>query len=879
MKPISVRFKCFGPYRKEMSVDFEELEKKGLFLICGETGAGKTTILDAICYALYGKSSGGLRGDLSTMRCKLAEPGEETVVEFIFDAEGKRYKFTRSLRYGRKNLIDSHNCMILKDGEFVPIFENPKLKNVNQKAEEIIGLNYEQFRQVIILPQGKFETLLVSDSAEKEKILVSLFKAEKWQLIADELYERVADEDKKLKIEIQDIRSRLNDYKCETIEELEEKTAEQEQKLEEIRQRAGEAERQEKEQKAIYEKALLVNEQFVELVKRRQNKEKLEMQIPQMNNLNARLQKAEEAEILRPFYEKYQDAKMQVEKSRQQRLQYEKRLQAEQELLGKVEEKKQAHEAGRPACEAGIRRCTLLENARPLYASFEEKKQETRRAADDYGVRKKKLESAQKEYENFHKDWLQKMDVQKEKMTQYTNAQKQYLLGISGTLAASLKTGEPCPVCGSMEHPSPAKQEQAVITEKELDLLNKELQKATQDVEKAAHRREQSERQYQRSLSEMQQAEQFYFTLRATYEEMLKQRLDGVETQEQLEGEVTDLKRRIAKYEELAVRLQNSLNVEIAKVQAAKETLERAAEQVIEMSQELCAKEEVWKAQLAASGFETEAEVTGSLMERGDISKKRNQMITFQTEWKNARMALEEQQAKLNGQTQPDIEKLKWYAGELAAAQKQAAKELIIAQQSLEKMQKDSQKLKARKAAHDEKRIQVDGNLEFANRLRGRSGVSLQRYVLGVMLSSITTEANRLLKNVHKGRYQLYRTDTISGSGRKGGLELEVLDTQNQERRSVTTLSGGEKFLVALSLAIGLSTVVQAQGKGMRLGAMFIDEGFGSLDENSIYDALEVLQGIQKASGLVGIISHVELLREVIPSKIEVHKEKEGSWF
>lgn len=146
MRPISVKFQCFGPYRKEMFVDFEKLEKQGLFLIYGETGAGKTTILDAICYALYAKSSGGIRGDLSTMRCKLAEPSEETIVEFTFAINGDCYRFVRSLRYGRKNLLDSHNCMVLQGEEFVPIFENPKLKNVNQKAEELLAYLPENSR-------------------------------------------------------------------------------------------------------------------------------------------------------------------------------------------------------------------------------------------------------------------------------------------------------------------------------------------------------------------------------------------------------------------------------------------------------------------------------------------------------------------------------------------------------------------------------------------------------------------------------------------------------------------------------------------------------------------------------------------------------------
>ena len=157
------------------------------------------------------------------------------------------------------------------------------------------------------------------------------------------------------------------------------------------------------------------------------------------------------------------------------------------------------------------------------------------------------------------------------------------------------------------------------------------------------------------------------------------------------------------------------------------------------------------------------------------------------------------------------------------------------------------------------------------------TGLSLQRYVLGVMLSSVTAEANRLLKNVYGGRYQLFRSQELGDKRRRGGLELEILDHANGQRRSVRTLSGGEKFLVALSLAIGLSSVVQAQGSGVRMEAMFIDEGFGSLDKEAVADALDILDGIRKGSGMVGIISHVEQLAETIPNKIVVKKTRQGS--
>ena len=229
--------------------------------------------------------------------------------------------------------------------------------------------------------------------------------------------------------------------------------------------------------------------------------------------------------------------------------------------------------------------------------------------------------------------------------------------------------------------------------------------------------------------------------------------------------------------------------------------------------------------------------------------------------------------------------------GEIKFALKQIKKDLLETQNQLKKlsdrqllaedrlktMEKDAANLRKRQETYEIQRLSADNDLEFANRLRGRSGVSLQRYVLGVMLTSITVEANRLLAKVCGGRYRLYRTDEISGSGHKGGLELEVYDSQNNQRRSVTTLSGGEKFLAALSLAIGLSTVVQAQGGGIRLGAMFIDEGFGSLDREAVQEALEVLQGIQRNAGIVGIISHVEQLAQIIPTRLEIEKGKQGS--
>jgi len=264
-------------------------------------------------------------------------------------------------------------------------------------------------------------------------------------------------------------------------------------------------------------------------------------------------------------------------------------------------------------------------------------------------------------------------------------------------------------------------------------------------------------------------------------------------------------------------------------------------------------------------------------MEPEDARRRREETVRFRTQYSDAKKAAAEAAEALVGRTTPDIRGMKDVLDEAEKADTARNNKVLLEKNRLETLRADHAALTARKAAYDEAMLLLAEDQDFAKRLWGRTGVGIQRYVLGVMLTSITTAANRLLKNVYGGRYQLYRTDEVAGSGQKGGLELEVFDSAQNQRRSVTTLSGGEKFLMALGLAIGLSTVVQAQGGGVRPEAMFIDEGFGSLDRESVQDALEILQSVTGSTGIVGIISHVEQLAETIPAKIEITKGRNGS--
>ncbi len=876
MKPVFLKFQCFGPYMAEQTIDFAALQKNGLFLISGETGAGKTTILDAMCYALYGKSSGGLRGDLSVMRCKLTGKDDVTQVEFVFDAAGKRYQFTRTLKMGRKNLNDSHNCLVQEGEVFVPIFENPKATNVNAKAQELIGLTYDQFRQVIILPQGQFEKLLVSNSEEKEKILVSLFHADRWQRISEELYRRVAEQSKALDEEKGLMAAKLREYGCISLGQLEEKQLAQTQSNAQLAQQSREAEAALASCREAKEAALLECQAFEALAQGEAALADLENQAAHYRQEEAVLALADKAEGIRPQHQAFQTAKTEKLRAEGTLAQAEDGVTSAGEALTAAQSAWDTHQAGRETQDGRRERRLLLENARELYKTLKEKETAAKNAKNALHSAEKAQKQAEKAYTVKDKAWLQAIAAQNRAMEDYQSAQAAYLRGIGGTLARQLISGQPCPVCGSREHPSPAPLAEGHITEEALEAKNRAAQEAGEAVSAAFSERSEAEAAREAARKACTIAANAEAQARSALENALAQRQEGIDTEAQLKKAISGLDAAIRDFEAAETRLSQALEAAKAAAIAARSKQDTAREALTAAQTRFAAQALQWEQALTGAGLTEEGYLTAD-MTHADKQIRRTALIGFRKELEQARAQTARQRQALAGRTAPDKKALEAALTQAEALAKGLSRQHILAKSTLEAISQTLADLQKRQAAYTTRRTAVDADLDFANRLRGRSGVSLQRYVLGVMLTSITTEANRLLQNVYAGRYQLYRTNAIAGSGHKGGLELEVWDSQTNARRSVTTLSGGEKFLVALSLAIGLSTVVQAQGGGLRLEAMFVDEGFGSLDADSIQDALEVLQGIQRSAGLVGIISHVEALAETIPTRLEIVKGSRGS--
>lgn len=889
MKPISVAFQCFGPYMERQEIDFTKLEDSRLFLICGETGSGKTTILEAMSYALYDQSSGGTRGDLSAMRYEKAPANMETYVEFVFDSGGQRYRFYRSIlpkkkrkpTEGKKTLSDfnaSYECNRIIDGQRVPILDFKGRKtDVHKLAEDIIGLKHEQFCQVVILPQGKFETFLVSNSSEKEKILVSLFRLGQWQRATDWIKGKAEAAVSAAAEEKRRIEEALGSYGCQTIEELAQKLETTVETVEEARQKAETAKKLFDQRKKIWDETLLANKDFEERNKAKETLDQLLLTKGEKEKEEQTLARAEKAERIKEAYQAYERAKENRKAAAQTVTATDMALEAAQEEIIRVTKKQEEHNNRRETMEGQRQTLQLYGNAASVYASLEEKKIAAAKGESDYKTAESLAHKAQKALDQGKSALLKAKEAQMAAYEAKENAQNGYMQGIGFILAQELMEGEPCPVCGSCHHPHMAVATESHVTKEQLEEKKKAFRDAQAWEDRCTNRLEgldQENRLAQNKLTEEQQKNR---TAQEEYLRAKEQCIPGIDNEKALKAAIKELEKDISAYE----TEEKGLIEEKVRAEEGLKRAERdcASAQVAmkEANSQLEQAESHWTRKLQEAGFSTEREYIEARMDPEEKIERHKSLHQYYADLDRARQDWEKRTKELEGRQVPDIDAIR-------LAREEGEKEYTERNSTYEKLKEEPQKINADldrltrcEKDYQEKTEKAQAMKAFADRLRGSSDISLQRFVLGVMLSAITQEANRILEKVYDGRYRLYRTDEASGREHKKGLELGVYSDGNPEGRSVRSLSGGEKFLVSLCLAIGLSTVVQSRGKGARIEALFVDEGFGALDRARIRDAMEVLHYIRDTSGLVGIISHVESLAESIPTKLQIKKGKNGS--
>ena len=876
MKPCTVEFQAFGPYAGHELVDFEKLAARGLFLICGKTGTGKTMILDAITFALYGKSSGHGRDDFEAMRCTNAAFDVTTYVRFTFENNGIYYRFERRLERKRKNLSASY-MVWQKDenGTWTALFENAKEKMLNEKAEEIIGLSYEQFRQVIVLPQGQFEKFLTSDSADKEKILTSIFGEEKWQAVAQLMFEEATERRQQLKSLQEQISNSLQEEACETLAELEAVIAQKKERL--VTMEAAYQEGAcEKQIRALRDRLALVS-RFQDLRRGKARVRAYEEKQHDRAEQEKRIQDARRAEKVKELLlELHRAEAAQAERKKAVRAADQAAGQAKQQaeqILLQVTAQQQKNDEIEEKKAQKIQLTAKITDYESI-AALEQNFQKQRKAAESA------LQEAEQEkqvYESYAPKLVMLHETYETDMEEHRKLLAAYLAGITGELAASLVEGQPSPVCGSREHPQKAVRTEADTSKEHVEEKRAEADAVYQKLQQTMQKQEQAKKKYeekQRLAQELQLAKETAYTRLAEMQNNLIPEIGSLaELQKKLQQLTDEIGKDTEQLQSLTKMLEQANNT-VAET-AAKAELARQEEELTQKKQE-AAMQAVAKG-LSEHGFADIKEAEQLLMGEKELEGMRRQIADYDAGKKAAEEQVMRLQEELGRQQEPDEEACKTELARLEKLQETYAKETAVLSETIRRLSQKAEKLALAGEGLEEKLLEAEQDLAFAKKLRGDAGTGLQRYVLGILFSSVIAAANRMLSMVHGGRYRLFRSDEKAQGSNKRGLELKVYDKNSEEHegRFVSTLSGGEKFLASLALSIGMSTI--AQKSGIRIEALFIDEGFGSLDEDSITDAMQILGSIQQANGLVGIISHVQLLQERIPTKLRVEETEKGS--
>ena len=880
MKPLRLELQAFGPYVDRQVVDFEKLGKNGIFLIKGSTGSGKTTLFDAMTFALYGGGSGENdktrtgRNDLEEWRCSQAADNVDTYVSFSFSVRERRYVFTRGLVRRRKNLSPYYGGGELSEaGNVIPFFENPKKEELTRKAEELIGLTKEQFRRVVLLPQGQFERFLIASSGEKEEILQKIFDADQWGEYARHFFEAADGEKKQLEEEKQAILSSLREEGLPDLSALRDRIAalEEERFALEAAHLAFDGEQKQKE----LNEDLRLAEGFRRLRRLEKERATLEEKQKEIEQKRAIAAEAQRAEALRPRITAYQKAAAEEAGRRRRLSEFSRTLPDALAAAKEAEARLAAHRANSPAEELSLR-LGGLESKREIYLSLEEKKQAYERAVTRFGA-------AKGDDQQTAERLTQAQNAAAEAKASFDRADRlagayrdRYYAGIYGELAAELKENERCPVCGSLSHPAPADRSPDSVTKAEVDRQEQTARRAKKAWEEAERGRQEAEAQREQKKAALNEAHARLAEAEARVRTVRQSLIEGIPDAAALDRAQEETRQRLRACAAREEKLTREREEAESRLTQLRESLRIAQEEASAAAAVLEAETTAGRAALSENGFETYQEAQKKLLSESERRLLHEEIASHATRMSRINEDLQAIRSELSGRKEPS-------AAAFESRQKaiQTEAETYHQKASACRLQHARLTEKAamlqKKQAHYDASIRVaEEDLAFARKLRGDSGIGLRRYVLAVRFNRVLAEANRMLSRVHGGRYQLFRSDE-KGTGNKRGLELAVHDSRcpDKEGRSVAMLSGGEKFLVSLALSIGMSTA--AQSAGVRIEALFVDEGFGTLDESSVRDALDVLDSVRSGSGIIGIISHVGLLEENIPTHLEVVKTETGS--
>lgn len=909
MRPLKITMSAFGPYAGKVTLDMQKLGKSGIYLITGDTGAGKTTVFDAISYALYGEASGNYREN-TTLRSKYASADTPTFVELEFEYNNEIYKINRNPEYPRPNkrgegfTKQSANAeLVMPDGSVIT-----KIKDVSAKVEEIIGINKNQFSQIAMIAQGDFRKLLNCETNERSKIFRKIFKTEPYHNIEIKLSSLFNELKRNREKEKSGIEQYINQLKCNENDTLSielERAKSGDVLIEDVIKLAGE----------------IINKDTLEYTKTQKNIESINEEIEKINS-NIKLYENQEA-----TKKAYAKASAKLEELKTKRNDCEKAYksaEAQRERLDDLTKKINLINSKMPKYDE----LKSLENSiNKRTQSFEKSNNSLKLKQQEITLLEKEIDEKSKALEEVKgADLLaQKLTVQKEEINKKAEALKELKTEIdrckteqknlknaqsfaksaldeygaleneynqiyiaffneqAGIIADELKDGEPCPVCGSTSHPNLARKSENAPSQADVESAQNLVKKAQEKADKARDTASALKSRFDEIAANVKSAAKKLFgTDDNVFDDYnsninaLKKEYDCTLALLKTANEKLNLYQKLDKEIPKIQEKQKSLSDEISTLNTQKASdeafISENTKRVISIKSEL----DFESADLAKDKLKEYTNLSNDI--KNAIEKSKNDFDDIKSKYdtqKGKKASLENALKEFKEIDLASLNKKSLKLNEYKKDVDETAKSLYSRIESNKLLVDNISEKRDILKGYDDKYVWLKALSETANGdISGKEKITLETFVQMTYFDSIIRKANIRLLTMSDGQYELVRRNDAETLKKNEGLALDVIDHFNGSSRSVSTLSGGESFMASLCLALGLSDEIQSSNGGIKLDTMFVDEGFGSLDGEALDRALSALTSLSQGNRLVGIISHVDALCDRIDNKIVITKDR-----
>ncbi len=917
MKPMKLTLCAFGPYAGKVTIDFEKLGKKGLYLITGDTGAGKTTIFDAITFALYGEASGNVR-EANMFRSKYAKEDTPTFVELTFLYQNNQYHIRRNPEYIRKR-EKREGFTIQKADAVLTFFDGrtpiTKSKEVTKAVTKLIGIDRNQFIQIAMIAQGDFLKLLLCKTEERSKIFREIFNTKPYFLFQD----RVKAESNNLKVQYDDINKSIMQYVkniyCDeqyeyydylehikslyTIDNVEditnlikqiiEKSESElntlkndfviiEQNLEKINKLIGKAETVSKAKNDIQKAKIILQQKEPILQELQSEAEYAQSQLSKRDELAIAIETANKKLVDYDELEQKNNMKNRNIKNMkilQGTLQNDNVIlkQLEQTLFHEKTSFNDLKEIEKVQSKLELQK-TELENKREIYREIYTAIKKYNTIVKEYEIAKQKYKNAANFYTN--------------KQQQFTKMQRAFFDEQAGILATTLKQGEKCPVCGSLEHPRIAVLTTQAPTKQELEKWKNDISEYESNMHQlsdiAAEKRGKA-KTLQHNIIEQSKKMIGECDFECISSMILQKGKQTANELKVLECQLDEVYQKVQK----KINLEKSILENESKQLQINEKIQYTEKDILVLKNEIENNDiQISKLKNNLEYENKQIAVTNILHMKEQKNNIEQQIQQTKKAFEDCLAIIEQQKTTINAlRTQISYDDIPEDIQQLFKEQKQLVIQKNNIQKNIDainihnnsnknilqqiqnyanKMEEVKQKYSLTKSISDT----VNGKIS------GKDRVTLETYIQMTYFERIIARANVRFMLMSNGQYELKRKEEGLNRQSQSGLELDVIDHYNGTERSVKTLSGGESFKAALSLALGLSDEIQCSAGGIQIDAMFVDEGFGSLDEESLNQAINTLNRLTEGNRVVGIISHISEIKERIEKQIVVKKQKIG---